>query len=478
MLTILLAGKPAATIAQDVAGRNTTGDALPLTLTLERSISLALTQATSLQIAREDERVAAARMLSAYGRFLPAVGVGAGLYRDQGTMFLSQSSLLPYDAGFYGVSAGLSAGMTLFDGFRDQAGLRAAIARRDAAVSTVARAREAIVEDVTEAYYQASLDDRLIGVARANLALSTQRLSQIDAQVREGVKAPPDLYRQQARMREDESAVIAAEARASADRIALLRRLRVDPTQPLILTPALAPSATALPSDSLDVRALSRIALQQRPDLAAAADEVTAADAGIAQARGSRLPRVALGFDVVDVGRRFDRQQQNGVDLLGAASAPIQAGITSQLGHQLAGILSLGISVPVFDQFQSQAEIERAQAVAERSRVLREDLRDQVVGDVTRAVDAIRSARLTYAATTAQLVAAQKAYDAVSGRYDVGMASFIDVATAQTDLTRARSQVEAAVVDEIVARQRLATAIGDAPAERAGSASTLQGVRR
>jgi outer membrane protein TolC len=43
------------------------------------------------------------------------------------------------------------------------------------------------------------------------------------------------------------------------------------------------------------------------------------------------------------------------------------------------------------------------------------------------------------------------------------MATFIDVATAQTELARARNSVEAAVVSRALARQHLATALGSAP---------------
>jgi outer membrane protein len=231
----------------------------------------------------------------------------------------------------------------------------------------------------------------------------------------------------------------------------------------------------------LDVAALSRRALAQRPDLAASADEVRAAEAGVVQARAGRLPRATLEFDVVDAARLFDRQEQNGIDLLGAKSAPIQLPLSSQLRHQVAGVLTLGISVPIFDQWQTRADVERAQAAAERSRLLEEDLRDRVVGEVAQAVDEARSAEQAMKAATAQVAAAQKAYDAVSGRYDVGMASFIDVATAQTDLTRARSNVEAAIVNRALARQHLVTALGDAPAtpdQPATGGRPVQGLRR
>jgi outer membrane protein len=433
-----------------------------LRLSLDTSISIALKQATPIQLAMADERVAAARVLSAYGQFLPAAATGVSAYNEQGTALLSQSSLLPYDATFHGAVLGFSTALTLFDGLRDRAGLRAAIARRDAADMTLARAREEIANDVSEAYYRVVLDDRLSRVARANLELSRNRLAQLAGQVAAGMKAPPDLYRQQALTREDEAAVIASETRGTADRISLLRRLRLDPTRPVAVMPDI-PDSTAAPSDSLDVTQLSRMALSQRPDLAAAGDERRASEAAITAAHGALLPRVALEFDVVDAARIFSRQQQNGVDLLGVKTAPAQSSLGSQLGHQVSGIVSLGVSMPLFDRWQTRAEVERAQALAERSRLAEEDLHDRVIGEVAQAVDEIRSSARTLDAASAQAAAAQKAYDAVSGRYEVGMATFIDVATAQTELARARNSVEAAVVSRALARQHLATALGSAP---------------
>jgi outer membrane protein len=441
-------------------------------LSLDESIALALRQATTVQLARADERVAAAQILTAYGRFLPSVTVGANTFAEQGTSLLSQTSLLPYDATFHGVSVGLSAGMTLFDGFRDRAGLREAIAQRDAASLTLKRAREEIATDVTEAYYRVVLDDRLTVAARGILNLTNKRLAQIEAQVDAGVKSPPDLYRQQALAREGEAAVIASESRGSADRISLLRRLRLDPHHDLqIVSPidstarAGGTSSVVTPSD-LDESTLTARALLQRADLAAAGARRRGAEADLDRAHGVTLPRVSLQFDVVDVARVFDRQFQNGVDLVSKNPVP-QSALSDQLGHQFTGVVTLGVSLPLFDRWQARGDIERAEAQSSLFRFREDDLRDKVIGDVVQAVDEAKSSALSATAARAQVSAAQKAYDAVSGRYDVGMATFVEVATAQSDLARARNALEAAVVGQALAKARLALAVGGSAADTA-----------
>ena len=441
-----------------------------LRLTLEGSIATALTRATPVLTAGEDERVAAATVLRAYGQFLPTLSGIGNTYSETGNPLLSSTALSPTNATLYGLSVGLGTQYTLFNGLRNRAALRSAVAQREAAGLTLGRAREEVGFDVANAYYQVVLDDRLAAVARQTLALSRQREAQLTAQVRVGTKAPPDLYRQQAQTRADEAAVIAADNRRDADGIALLQRLRLDPARPLAVSlPPAAPDgrpaafapaggATAMPSSPADVTALEREALATRPDLAAAAAQRRAAEQEIRFAHGERLPTVAVEFDLVDQARIFGHAVQNGQDLLG----PGQRNAFSQLGSQVAGVLSLGVNLPIFDRHQARADEERAQALEERSRVQEADVRDRIVGEVARAAADIRAADLTTQAATAQVAAAERAFAAVSGRYEVGMANFIDVASAQTALAQARAAREQASVNQALARARLGLATGRA----------------
>ncbi len=455
-----------------------------LRVTLEQSVSTALTRATPVLTAQEDERAAAATVLRAYGQFLPTLSGIGSTYSETGNPLLSSTALLPTNTTLYGLNVGLSTTYTLFNGTRDRAALRAAVAQREAAGLTLGRARQEIAYDVTNAYYQVVLDDRLATVARTTLDLSRSREAQLTAQVRAGMRAPPDLYRQQAQTRADEAAVIAADNRGDADRIALLRRLRFDPARPVAVslppvaadgTPApfaanAAPGARpdAVPDGSpagattppvataADVAALEREALAARPDLSAAAARHRAADQQLRFAHGERLPSIGIEFDLVDQARLFGRAVQNGQNLL----APGQRSPFSQLGSQVAGLLSLGVNLPIFDRHQARADEERARALEERSEVAEADVRDRIVGEVAQAAADIRAADLTAQAAAAQVAAADKAFAAVSGRYEVGMANFIDVASAQTALAQARVQREQATVNQSLARARLGLATG------------------
>ncbi|HEY4297082.1 MAG TPA: TolC family protein, partial [Paraburkholderia sp.] len=277
-------------------------------------------------------------------------------------------------------------------------------------------------------------------------------------QVRIGTKAPPDLYRQQAQARADEVAVIDAKNRVDNDVTSLLTRLRVDATRPYsIVDPAV--DTTRLAPDALDLATLTQSALRQRPDLRAARDKATSDAHEMEVAHGEFLPQLALRFDYVGSGRVFGRELVNGQDQLTVG----QGSLGSQLSDQRYGVLSLGMSWNLFDGYRAKFDLERSQVTTDRDRLNIEDLQLRIGAELETAIGNYHAADQKLVATAAALEAAQQAFDAVQGRYDVGLASVVDVLTAQTALTQARALREQAIANMALQKVVLRYASGEAP---------------
>jgi outer membrane protein len=411
-----------------------------LRLDLAGSIALALERATGVQLGRQDVRLSGAALLEAYGRYLPDLRAGASLFGQQGTLLLSSTALRASDASLYGSAYGLSSSINIFNGLRDREHLHAAMLEQHAAESSLQRAREQVAFDVTQAFYQVVLDRRLTAVARATLELSQARETQLAEQVKAGTRAPPDLFRQQAQTKFDETAVIDAANRVRADETQLLRRLREDPMQPhLIAEPAA--DTTPVSGVARQLSNLLSLSLSSRPDLQASRQRVDADVFEIHTAEGGRLPKIAFGVDLIGAGRVYGRDVIGGVDQLTIGQRPLG----SQLGQQLFAVASLGISWDIFDRRRTGFDIERATAVAFRDRLSAEDLQLQIVGEVQRAIDDYDAASERLVASAAALRAAEEAFAAVQGRYDAGLATFVDVLSAQSALTQARALREQSV---------------------------------
>jgi outer membrane protein len=411
-------------------------------LDLDRSIDIALQNATQIQLSSDTLRLNGISVLESYGRFLPSVTTTVGGFNDAGTALLSSTALVPSNAQYYGFGYSVSAGVNLFNGFRDREHLAATLRTRTAAYDAFGRARQQVSFDVAQAYYQVVLDRRLVGVAQSNLLLSQTRERQITDQVNVGTKAPPELYRQEAATRADESTLIDAQNRQSDDETALLRRLEVDPLKPFTVAEPAA-DTTALSADSLRVEQLVAAALHTRPDLAAAQEREAADQHEMNAAHGELLPQLRLGFDYLTNARVYGREEMNGVSQLTTS----QQSLARQLGSQGLGQLSLGLSWDLFDDYRARLDEQKAQAAADHDHLIASDLRLRIDGEVQQAVGDYRAAEHKLVSTAAGLVAAQEAFDAMQGRYDVGLASFVDVVSAQTALAQARALREQALTN-------------------------------
>jgi outer membrane protein len=419
-------------------------------LTLQESLIRADRLSTEVLVASDSLRLSGARALEAYGAFLPAASLGAYALSAQGNTLLASTALQPVQVGWYSGAYSVSTALNIFNGFRDRAGLKAANFLRDASGFSLEQARQRITFDVMQSYFQLVLDHELAAVAKSNLALSRSRQAQLEGQVQVGTRSPPDLFRQRAQTAADEATVIDIDARSRTDLVGLLRRLRLEATREYsVESPQL--DTTALPADSLELSALVSRALANRPDLLGAQSRKSAADANVDRATGGYLPQVVLGATFGVFARDYEWERQNGVSQL---TTP-QRAIGPQLDSQGLGVVTLGIVWPIFDQFQTRFDVERARAVAHLSTLAAQDSRLQVLGDVRQATDDYRAAVEKLRATDTGLVSAQEAFDAVSARYDVGLGQFLDVQVAQTALAEAQSQRAVASVNLVLRRQVL-----------------------
>ena len=249
--------------------------------------------------------------------------------------------------------------------------------------------------------------------------------------------------------------LIGARNRERADRVALLLRLRMRPGTPVTLEAALTLADSGPLPQRADVLAARAIAV--RPDIAAADARVVAADQLTRVAQAGWLPRLDLGLDYLGIGRYFDATKQGATDVV---TTP-QRALVDQLSSQRIAVLSLGASWTLYDRGRTRADVQRARLGADRERIRAEDIRMAVLGEVDRALADNEAAREAVQAARAGLEAADEAFAAVQGRYDVGLASFIDVTTAQGALIDARAQSAIADVNLVLQASVLRLVVGD-----------------
>lgn len=329
-------------------------------------------------------------------------------------------------------SLGLDFQQLLFDGGVTSAQVRAAEARERGAEIEVAATTAQVLLDVTQAYFDAQLSDRLVEIAEASLGQNQETLRQTQVALDVGNTSEYELLR--ARVARDNQ-VAAVLARGTERQQSYARLARI-----LGMPVATRARLTTGVDDELPARfaAASTTDPEARAPVRQAAAQVAASEAEIAAARAERLPSVALvsryapvAFPRSGFPRGFDDFREDftvGVSL----SVPLLTGGRLRGNEQVA-----------------RANL--AEAEARLGGVRRAAALDALVarGELT-------LAEATLAGNSATVEEAERAYGIAQVRYREGISTQIELADARLLREQAAVNRARALRDVQVARVRLA----------------------
>jgi outer membrane protein len=122
--------------------------------------------------------------------------------------------------------------------------------------------------------------------------------------------------------------------------------------------------------------------------------------------------------------------------------------------------LSLSLSVPVLDQFQREAALERAEIAATNAGATARDARLAARQSLSQALGTLQLARERITEQTESIRAAQEDLRVQLDRYRLHEATIVDVLTSQNTLTQAQSALIQARYDYRVAHAQIESIIG------------------
>jgi outer membrane protein TolC len=332
---------------------------------------------------------------------------------------------------------GLNVSQNIFTGGRITAQVRQANAARAGADLALASARAQVMLDVAQAYYDAVLADRLLGIAQATLAQAETTLSQ--TQLAKQVGNQPEFELLRARVTRDNQIPIVIQQRSARDLayLDLKRLLRLPLDEDLDLTTDLADTATApgsllagLLSSPTDTSADERSPVRQ------ARQNVLAQRSAVAVARAERLPTITLS------------------SAFGRVAFP--TGFPSWDQFLTNWTVSASLQLPIFlggairgDKMIAEANEREAEARLRQTRQL-------AAVDTRNAIAQLRAAEAQYAASAGTETQAGRAYDIAELRYREGISTQTELSASRIQLQQARANRAQATRDLQVARLRVA----------------------
>jgi len=292
-------------------------------------------------------------------------------------------------------------------------------------------AREMVVLTVGNAYLLCIADAARISAVTAELAASKLSLDQATASHDAGVSPRLDVLRAQVDYQNEQQALISTNNQLAKDKLSLARAIGLPLDQAIRLTDSEPYSAL----DNLDPAAAFTQALKNRKDLAAANEQVKAAEAEMTAARASQLPTVKFSGDFGDIGQTADHSH----------------GTYSATGS---------VSAPILQIAKTRGEEEVAGAQVQQSRDKLADHVQQINAEIRDSILDIQSAAKLVEAAKSNVELANEALSETQQRYQAGVSDNLPVSQAQASVEQANDQYIAALYQHNAAKLSLARALG------------------
>ncbi|NIP60957.1 MAG: TolC family protein, partial [Gemmatimonadetes bacterium] len=371
------------------------------------AVEVARLESPLLREATASLRSSEAGATGALGGFLPNISFGYGY---------SEASTGRLDATGQGITARaytsrLRGSLTLFDGFRTLNELRTARAEVSAEEATLEERRFDAVLSVKTAFFNAVAARERAAVEAARVERQEEQLAFTRALLDLGRGTRSDTLRARVDLNDARLALLTARNDARSAEFALAEAMGLEER--------VAPSPEArLEVDTLqwEREELMAIAVGRAPTVVSAERSVAAATAGVASARSSYWPSLSLN---------------GGWDWRNEEFPPANRSWS----------VSFSGTVPIFNGLQRETGVDRAQSQVEAARARRQSAELAVRTQVQGAYDLIRTALAGLALAEESVEAAAEDLRVSQQRFRLGVATSLDLRSAQIALAQAQVDV-------------------------------------
>ena len=413
-----------------ISGKNTGG---VLALTLEDAIGRGLRQNLGAILEGTAAQAANGQRLEQLQQLLPTITAGASLA-------VQQVNLAAFGLKFKGIKTIVGPFQVVdFRAYLTQnvvniSALQNYIASKhnfEAAKLTAEDAHDLVVLTVGNAYLVCVADAARIIAVDAELKTAKVTLDQAVAAHDAGVSPRLDVLRAQVDFQNEQQTLISTTNELAKDKIALARSIGL----PLDQQFTLVDTAPYKALDNLDPDASFDQAVKTRKDLAAAEQQVLAAESARKAALADRYPVASVSGDYGDLG--------------------------TTLGHSHGTFTATGqVTVPVLQIVKDKGERQVADATLAQAKARLSDQVQQVNADIRSSILDIQSAAKLVQATRSNVDLAAEELSEAQQRFHAGVSDNLPVSQAQSELEQANDRYFSALYQHNVAKLSLARALG------------------
>ena len=417
-----------------------------LVLTIDEAIDLAIRQNPFHMATREQENQARAGVRQARAGFLPT-------FNAQGTDNLAEKVFsLPFPSMIPGeppteveidftkdYQMAFTLGVPLFAGGQIRAGYRQAKYGLEASREAVRLSEQETVYGVKQSFYGYLLAREFASVAEEALTLAEKFSDNVRNLYAVGMASKFDLLRSEVQVANLKPQAIKARNGVDVAALALKTAIGVDLDTPIEVRGDLgAPPLDAATEGVVEEAQASRPELRQIDYQRGMAAEM------LKMARGSLWPTVAV---------------------VGSFNYWADALNLNKGTWDNFYTINLSVTLPIFNGFETQARIGQSKAAIRELEWARKGLSEAVALEVRQAVLNLHQAKETLLSQEKNVEQAREAVRIAELNFGEGLATNLDVLTAQVALSQARTNYSQALYDCVISQAQLEKAVGRSRSE-------------
>ncbi len=394
--------------------------------TLQECVNYALDNNISVKKGELTIKLKNEDVVSRKGNFYPSVSASA----TQGITFGSGQNPVSFQrvaATTHSTSLSLSAGVTIFNGFRnlnlyDQAKIGLEASKYD-----LEKLKDDISLIVVNSYLNVLFNKENLKIAQSQIEVSQKQVDQVSKLVEAGVQPKSNLLEVEANLANDEQKVVTAQNSLDLSFLNLTQTLQLDNVgfeiEDIVVGD---PSALLMYNEALPIY---NIALSNRSEIKSAELNVDSAEKGIDIAKAGFLPSLSLNYRFGSAASFIDLPLVN------------NNAFFDQLDENMSNSFSLSLNIPIFSGFQVKSNVNSAKINHEISLMNLEDSKIKLREIIERAYMDAKAALKTFAASKKNVTAQEESFKNSQESYNLGVMTSFDFEQVKNRLLNAQSSL-------------------------------------
>jgi outer membrane protein TolC len=412
-----------------------------LTLTLEESIRLALAQNPNYLATEEKVETARAQVREAAASFFPSLNAQGLQTLDEKLFVLEFPSFVPgqppqrMSIDFtkdYQFSLSLT--LPIFTSGRLTSGFKQANYNLLSTEEGVRQSRQTTVFNTKQAFYSCLLAKNFVNVAEEAVEVAEKHYKNVKSLYEVGMASKFDLLRSEVQVANLKPQLIRARNSLKIAELALKTLLGLDLSQPVEIKGEL-----AFEPFEPDLEESIAKALSARPEVSQVRYQKEMAGEMLKMARASNLPTIALSGLYNFWADNFNFRKDN---------------------WQSYYTVNLAFSIPIFNGFAASARVAQSKAIIKEIELADKGLQEMIKFEVRQVILKLKEAHESLLSQEKNVEQAQESLRIAELNFSEGMATTLDVSSAQAALSQAKTNYSQALYDYVISRAQLEKAMG------------------